>query len=98
MIQTTHVTKTQTTVGTTSARIVEAQFSKFRRRGLVIFNNSSNILYISYEDPALTSAPVFIIDGFASFTPPGEEVWQGAIYAIRNLGTGLVTVWELGQP
>lgn len=68
------------------------------RRGMTIYNNSTNSLYVCIEKPAVAAnligfcatnaGPTSLI----SFFGPG--IYTGLITCIRNAGTGGVTAWE----
>jgi hypothetical protein len=83
---------TSTNVATSSVTIAAANV---QRRGFVIYNNSSNTTYVSFACPAVGSAPVRPIATFASWEVYGPVVWTGQLCAIRNSGSGVVSVWEL---
>lgn len=69
-----------------------------KRKAMIIYNNSTNSLYICIEDPANA---INLMDFAGSNAGPtsvvkwwGPTVYTGAIYCIRNAGTGAVTIWE----
>jgi hypothetical protein len=64
------------------------------RKGLIIWNNSSNSVYLSYESVANSASCTFILATFQSWVMP-NPIYTGIISAIRNSGTGTLTVWEL---
>ena len=85
-------TKTVTTVATASLQIAPANLN---RRGFVVFNNSANSCYVTWENPAVAAQCVRLIPTFASWECYGPSVYAGALFCIRNAGTGAVTVWEI---
>lgn len=95
MILIKNVNPVVTTVGTTSDRILPVAYNR-RRLGFVVFNNSSNSLYVSFTDPAQVTQCVRIVELYSSWEVYGPSaVWQGELHAIRGAGTGAVTVWEM---
>lgn len=85
-------TYTSTNVLLVSVQIAAANPN---RRGFIIFNNSSNSVYVSFANPAVASAAVRIIATFTSWEVLAPICYTGALYAIRNAGSGAVSVWEL---
>lgn len=65
------------------------------RRGLFIYNNSANSIYISYSTTASSSTKLTIILAtFATWTMP-YPIYTGALSAVRNAGTGNALITEL---
>lgn len=64
------------------------------RKGFFIFNNSSNTVYLSFENPCVAAQCIRTIGSFTHWEC-GPTVWTGKIYAIRNSGSGIVSFWEL---
>ncbi len=92
LIPLTDFKKTVTTVATQSVQIAAQNLN---RQGFVIFNNSANSCYVSWESPAVAAQCIRIIPTYASWECYGPGVYAGALYCIRNSGTGAVTVWEI---
>lgn len=86
----TSVQKTITSVLLVSVQIVAANPN---RKALRIWNNSSNSVYVCTESPALSNRPIEIITTFTSKGLPDVN-YTGALYAIRNSGSGNVVVTE----
>jgi hypothetical protein len=80
-------------VTTTSQTIVAANPNRI---GLIIYNNSSNSIYLSYGGtPASSSIRMTrILATFAQMVME-QPIYTGAIYGIRNSGTGTCLVTEL---
>ena len=83
--------KTSTPVVTASIKI--ANINK-NRKGFVVFNNSSNSVYITYGETAVAATCTRILATFNQFESFSTTCWTGEMYAIRNSGSGQVTVWE----
>lgn len=83
--------QTITTVGNTSVKIAN---KNPYRQGLIIFNNSSNSMYVSFKGPAVAANCIRVIASYSSWEYQLPVCYTGEIYAIRNSGTGAVTVWE----
>lgn len=64
------------------------------RKGIVIFNNSANSCYVSLAGTAVAANCAHIIPTFASWECFWPVMYTGAISAIRNAGTGVITAWE----
>ncbi len=71
------------------------------RKGFTVYNNSTNSLYVLAEIPAVGVGGSNLIDFCASNAGPtsvvkwlGPTVYTGAIYGLRNAGSGSVTCWE----
>lgn len=80
------------TVTTTSVNIMPANVN---RKGLYIYNNSSNSGYLSFGSPANSNTNMtVIIASFTTFAMP-KPIYTGAIHAIRNAGTGTFLLTEL---
>lgn len=65
------------------------------RRGIIVYNNSSNSVYLTFGPIATSSTCSLILATFASWQMLGPVIWCGPISAIRNAGTGNVLVTEL---
>lgn len=75
-----------------SVQIAPANLS---RKGLIIWNQSANSIYISYTSPANSATNMTaIIPTYAAWIMP-LPVYTGAIYATRNAGTGFTLTTEL---
>lgn len=85
-------TITSPSVTTSSVQIIEA--NRYRR-GFSIWNNSSNSAYISFGTTASSATPTAIIPTFQTFQMFTGVVWTGEISAIRNSGSGTLTVTEI---
>lgn len=65
------------------------------RKGLYIYNNSANSIYVAFGSAANSATNMTqIIATFTSFILP-FPVYQGDIYATRNAGSGSAIVTEL---
>ncbi len=79
-------------ITTASVKIIDANPN---RLGLILYNNSANSVYIALGSAANSANNMtFIIATFASLVIPAP-VYTGAIYGIRNSGTGTILVTEL---
>lgn len=68
--------------------------ANYKRRGIIMYNNSANSVYVSWAATSTSTGCALIIPSFQSWfwlTPP---VYIGVISAIRNAGTGAVNVYE----
>lgn len=83
---------TTTNVATSSVVICAANPD---RKGLFIWNNSSNSGYVAFALTATSAGPTFIQATFSTYTMTMGTIWTGAVSAIRNAGTGNMVVWEL---
>lgn len=63
------------------------------RRGVIVYNNGGNTLYIGF-DTALTSSNGMPVLPQASFTLNGDRCWRGVIRGIATSATDDVRVWE----
>jgi hypothetical protein len=61
----------------------------------MIYNNSSNSCYITFGTTSTSAAPSFILATFANFVWQGPIIYQGPMAAIRNAGSGTITITEL---
>jgi len=82
-------------ITTVSTLIIAANAA---RLGLILFNQSANSIYLSTKTPAVASTTTFyILPTFTQvsigFLTPGQ-IYTGAIYGIRNSGTGTVICTE----
>lgn len=65
------------------------------RKGLILYNNSANSVYVALGSAANSSTNMtFILATFAHLIFP-SPIYLGAIYGIRNSGTGTVLSTEL---
>ncbi len=65
------------------------------RTGLIIYNNSSNSVYIAFDTSANSGNHMtLIIPTFTQWVMP-MPVYAGAISAIRNSGSGVLMITEL---
>lgn len=66
-----------------------------KRRGLVIYNNSANSVYIAFDTTCNSGNHMtIIIPTFQSWVMP-LPIYQGAISAIRNAGSGTLLITEM---
>lgn len=68
------------------------------RKGVFLYNQSSNSAYVTLGDQSISSGPTFIVPSFQNWQMLGPVVWTGPISAIRNAGTGAtlkMICWEL---
>ena len=79
-------------VTTASQVVVEANP---RRRGLLIYNNSTNSVYLTYGPTSVSATPTRILATFTQFENLGPTLYMGAISAIRNAGSGSLIITEL---
>lgn len=65
------------------------------RKGLIIYNNSANSIYLAYGSPANSATNMTAI--LATFTHHvmAQPIYTGAIYAVRNSGSGNALVTQL---
>lgn len=79
-------------ITTSSAQIIGANAN---RKGLILYNNSANSVYIAYTSPANSSTNMTaIVATFAQWVMT-FPIYTGAIYGIRNAGSGTVLATEL---
>ncbi len=79
-------------VATTSIVIVPSNPS---RKGLIIYNNSANSVYIAYGPTCISATKMTaIIPTFQQWVMP-VPIYTGDISAIRNAGTGICMSTEL---
>lgn len=87
------VTKTTSiSVTTTSILLVG---SNANRKGMYIWNNSSNSAYISFGTTSSGATPTFIVAAFSTLRFDGPAIYTGPVSAIRNSGTGTMTTYEI---
>src|SRR5882672_9745830 len=84
------VVKTVTSV-TTASKVIAVANPK--RCAFVIFNNSSNSTYVSFVDPSVAAQCTRLIATFTSWEWFSHIIYTGVITAIRNAGSGDITVW-----
>jgi hypothetical protein len=58
------------------------------RRGLFLYNQSGNTVYVTFGEVSNASSPTFVISAWSGWSMVGEVVWTGPISAIRNAGSG----------
>ncbi len=79
------------TITTSCVQIVGANSL---RKWIKLYNNSSNSVYLSLMPNCNSSTTLFaIVPTFANYDMSVN--WQGAIYGIRNAGTGNVVATEM---
>ncbi len=83
---------TSASVATTSVLLVGANVS---RKGFILWNNSANSAYVSLADTSNSSTCTWIVATFTSLVYCFPVSYTGPISAIRNSGTGTITVYEL---
>ncbi len=64
------------------------------RKGLIVYNNSGNSIYIKYGSAGTASVLTRILATFANFTME-QPIYTGDLYATRNAGAGSAVVTEL---
>lgn len=84
----------ETSVNVTTASVILVPANP-NRKGVVIFNNSSNSVYVKYAATSVASTCTKLIATYASWEPVSPVCYTGPISAIRNSGSGVVTVFEL---
>lgn len=89
---TTSATATSTTVATSAVQIIG---SNPTRKGMKLYNNSANSVYVSAGVPPCNSSSTLfaIIPTFANYDF-STTLYIGSLCAIRNAGTGNVVVTE----
>jgi hypothetical protein len=65
------------------------------RKGFIIFNNSANSTYVTFGATSSSATCTYLIATFASLTVNSGCIYTGVMSAIRNSGSGVVTVYEL---
>lgn len=65
-----------------------------RRKGLTIYNNSSNSVYITFGPTSAGATCTRILGSFTQFDMLGPVVYKGEISAIRNSGSGALIITE----
>ncbi len=65
------------------------------RLGLIIFNNSSNSVYVTFGGTSSSATCTRLIPTFASWECIGAVIYTGAVSAIRNAGSGACIAYEL---
>jgi hypothetical protein len=83
-----------TSVSVTTASVLIAT-TNTSRKGFIIWNNSSNSIYLSFAPTSSSSTCTYILPTFASWVYNGPIIYQGPISGIRNSGSGTVTLYEL---
>ncbi len=64
------------------------------RKGMIIFNNSANSAYVSLAATCVAATCTRLIATYTSWECFWTTYYTGPISAIRNSGTGVMTVWE----
>ncbi len=86
------ITASPAILTTPSVKIIAANAN---RKGLYIYNNSANSIYIAFGSPANSSTNMTqIIPTFTAYVLP-FPVYRGDIYAVRNSGSGSALITEL---
>lgn len=88
-------TQTVTTAANVALTSVQLVGTNKNRTGFIIWNNSSNSAYVTFGPTSSSSTPTQIIPTFQSWQVLSGAIWQGPISAIRNAGSGSMTVYEL---
>ncbi len=86
-----------TVTASTNILLVSVQFLSLniKRRGLIIYNNSANSVYIAFDTTVNSNTHMsIIIPTFASWVMP-LPVYLGPMSAIRNSGSGTLLITEL---
>lgn len=79
----------------TNAGPVMVATTNSRRLGLVLYNNSANTVYIKFGAPGNAGTDMTVpIATFQSYQMPAP-IFTGALFGIRNSGTGVVVATEL---
>lgn len=82
---------TSASIATTAVQVIG---SNAARKGFRMYNNSANSVYFTYSAPPCGSGNITgILATFANYTE--TQPYTGPICAIRNAGTGTVTITEL---
>lgn len=63
------------------------------RRGVIIYNNGNNVVYVGFDGNISASNGMPILPQ-ASFTLNGDRCWRGIIQGIATSSTDDVRVWE----
>ncbi len=80
-----------------SILLVSVQFLNLniKRRGLIIYNNSANSVYIAFDTTCSSANHMsIIIPTFQSWVMP-LPIYMGPMSAIRNSGNGTLLITEL---
>lgn len=87
---------TATPTITASIALISTQVvaSNPARKGLVIYNNSANSVYLTYGPVSTSNACTRILTTFAQWDMP-SPIYTGAISGVRNAGLGTLVVTEL---
>lgn len=78
------------TVATSATAILTA---KNERRGMVIYNNGANTVYIGFDTSVTTSNGLPILPQ-SSFELNGDRCWRGSVYGVSTSVTDDVRYWE----
>lgn len=82
-------------VGTTSVVVAPENEN---RKGFIVFNNSANTVYLSLADTSVASSCTKPLATYQTWEIMSDFWYTGPISAIRNSGSGVVTVWEFLPP
>jgi hypothetical protein len=63
------------------------------RRGVIIYNNGANVVYLGFDSNVTTSNGMPMMPQ-SSFTLTGDRCWRGIIRGIATSSTDDVRVWE----
>jgi len=63
------------------------------RRGLVVYNNGNNPVYLGFDANVTTSTGMPVLPQ-ASFTVNGDRCWRGIVQGIATSSTDDVRAWE----
>lgn len=69
--------------------------ANYDRKGLIIYNNSSNSVYLTFARTSASNTCTRILAAFTQWDMLGPVVYTGAIAAIRNAGSGTLVITEL---
>lgn len=63
------------------------------RRGLIVYNNGNNTMYIGLDAAVTTSTGIPILPQ-SSFELNGDKCWRGAVYGIAVTSSDDCRYWE----
>jgi hypothetical protein len=90
------VKSTRTTTASVTNSAAQVLGANNNRKGFSVWNNSSNSVYLTFGPaPCTSAAPTLIIATFATFQMFTPVVWAGELCAIRNSGSGTLTITEI---
>src|SRR6266403_820089 len=84
-------TVTSVNVATSSVQLIGANPN---RKGMRIYNNSSNSIYLTSVSPANSGTNLFAIVATFTAFEFNNILYRGPVYGIRNAGTGAVITTE----